>query len=165
MEGIFKKVLNFPSSFPPPRRMDEKVLTLYFIRGYLMSFQRYEECSNDYVVPRFHSRVSSTRRRVARCIPLPFSRIMPGSVIESRGAVPYRSQFLRDTVSHRHLNRRSSSRTKKPQGRARRTDPRITTNPRYQARPRRRCSLGSRKRSGAKEELAEVDPLPLRCSH
>jgi len=68
MEGIFKKVLNFPSPFPPPRRMDEKVLTLYFIRGYLMSFRRYGEC---HVVPRFHSRVLATRRRVARCIPLP----------------------------------------------------------------------------------------------
>jgi len=33
MEGIFKKVLNFPSPFPPPQRIDEKVLTLYFIRG------------------------------------------------------------------------------------------------------------------------------------
>jgi len=38
MEGIFKKVLNFPSPFPP-QRIDEKVLTLYFIRGYPISSQ------------------------------------------------------------------------------------------------------------------------------
>jgi len=31
MEGIFKKVLNFPSSHFYLRRMDEEVLTLYFI--------------------------------------------------------------------------------------------------------------------------------------
>jgi len=39
MEGIFKKVLNFPSPHFYLRRMDEKVLTLYFIRGDPISFQ------------------------------------------------------------------------------------------------------------------------------
>lgn len=63
MEGIFKKVLNFPSPFPPPARMDEKVLTLYFIRCWPMS-------SRIWKIPRhfrshFRSTVASSVRNEA----------------------------------------------------------------------------------------------------
>lgn len=45
MEGIFKKVLNFPSPLPFLRRMDEKVLTLCRIRGCLDEFSNMERIS------------------------------------------------------------------------------------------------------------------------
>lgn len=61
MEGIFEKVLNLPALRFHLRRMDEKVLTLYFIRGCPDEFSNMEKILSS----RFHFWLSTTYHDIA----------------------------------------------------------------------------------------------------